>query len=145
MRTGLGVDARVGYSQALHRASIGKVLLDDFRCVFQLDAPVPDGVRIDYDRRAVFALVKTHGLVDADAVGEPSRFGQLLKLGKDFAFSVGGAGWAGRAFWADIMAHEDVMFEKRQRGGSSCFQSNRRGVPKKFPQSLRSTRPHLRK
>jgi len=119
VRADLGVDAGVGDAQALDRASVDKVLLDDFGCVFGLDAPVPDCVGIDYDRRAMFALIKTHGLVDPDAIGEPSRFGQLLKLGKDFAFSIGGAGWAGRAFWADIMAHEDVMFEKRQRGRSS--------------------------
>ena len=119
MRAGLCVDACVGDPQALDGASIDKVLLDDFGCVFWLDAPVPDGFGIDHDRRAVLALVKTHGLVDADAVGQAGCFGHLLKLGKDFAFSVDGAGWAGRAFGADIMAHEDVMFEKRQRGRSS--------------------------
>lgn len=145
MRAGLGVDASVCNAETVDWASIDKVLLDDFGCVFRLDTPVPDGFGIDYDRRAVFALVKTHGFVDADAVGQTGRFGQLLKLGKDFAFSVAGAGWAGRAFWADVMAHEDVMFEKRQRGRSSCFQTNRTGLPKKFPQPLQSTHPHLRK
>ena len=72
---GLGVDAGVGDAEALDWASIGKVLLDNFSCVFRLDAPVPDGFGIHHNRGAVLALVKAKRFVDAHTIGQTRRLG----------------------------------------------------------------------
>src|SRR5262245_64110013 len=61
-----GVYAGVGEPQTLDRPSADDVRFDDFFDIGLGDAAVPDGVRIDDHRRAVFALIETAGAVGAN-------------------------------------------------------------------------------
>ena len=65
MRAGLGVDARVGKTQALDGPAAHQMLLDNFRRVRWLHMAVPDGLRVDHHRGPMFALIKAEGFVDA--------------------------------------------------------------------------------
>jgi hypothetical protein len=116
MGADFGVDAFVGNAQALDGTAVDQVLLDDFGRIFGLDATVPDRFGINDYSGAVLALVEAERFVDAHAIGETGGLGQLLKLSVQLAFTVGGAGWAGRAFGTDIMADEDVVRVKGQAG-----------------------------
>ena len=70
MRADGGVEAVVGDDKALDGTSGDEVLADDFGHVFDSDATVPDGFRVDDNGRAVFALVEASGFVGADGAGE---------------------------------------------------------------------------
>jgi hypothetical protein len=109
----LGIDAGIGYAEALDRSAVHQMLLDDLGRVFRLDPAVPDGLRVDHDGGAVLALVEAKGLVDTH-VGEAGRLGGLLELGENFALSISGAGGAGSALGAYVMTDEDVMVVKGQ-------------------------------
>ena len=86
-----GVDALVGEAQPLDGPAAHQVLLDNRRRVLRLDRAVPHRFGIHHDGRPVFALIQAKGFVDANAVGKTGGFGQLLQLGVQFAFAVGGA------------------------------------------------------
>lgn len=89
MGAGLGVEAFVGEAEALDWSAADEVLIDDFGGVFGADVAVPDGLRVNDDGGAVFALVEATGLVDADARGEAGGLGKLLDGGVEFALAVG--------------------------------------------------------
>ena len=74
VRAGLGVEARVGDPQPLHRPATHQVLVDDLRGIFRLHIAIPDGFGIDDDRGPVLALVKAAGLVDAHRAAQPASF-----------------------------------------------------------------------
>jgi hypothetical protein len=116
VRAGLGVDAFLGETKALDRATTDQVLFNDRGGVFGLDMPVPDGVRVDDDCRAVLALVKASGLVNAHPAAKPGSFSQLLQLRVEFALAIGGTRRTRRIGGALIQTDEDVMFKQRQAG-----------------------------
>lgn len=89
MNAGLGVEAFVGESEALDGAPANQVLVDDLGRVFRSDVAIPDGLRIDNDGWAVFALVKAASLVDADARAEAGGLHELLDCGMHFPLAVG--------------------------------------------------------
>jgi hypothetical protein len=62
----------------------------------------------------VFALIEAQGFVNADAVGKSGGFSQLLQLGVQLAFAVGGAGRAGSVGRTDVVANKDMAFKRRQ-------------------------------
>jgi hypothetical protein len=111
VRAGFGVQAGVGDAEALDGAAGDEVLCDDFISIFRFDAAIPDGIGVDHDSRAVLALVKAAGLVDADAAREAGFAGELREAGVERALTVGGAGRTGRVSGADVMTYEDVAFE----------------------------------
>ncbi len=111
MRAALGVDALLGQPQPLHGPAAHQVFRDNLRGVAELDVAVPDGLRVNHHCGAVLALVQTAGFVDAHLTAQPGGFGELLQLGVQFAFSVGGAGWAGRVGGAGVVADKDVAFK----------------------------------
>jgi hypothetical protein len=109
----LRIDAGVGEAEALDGAAVDQVLFDDLGGVLRLHRAVPDGLGVDNESGAVLALVKAKRLVDSH-VGKAGDFGGLLKLGEDFALSIGGAGGAGSALGTNVMTDKDVMLVKRQ-------------------------------
>ena len=115
-----GVEAIVGDDKTLDGPAGDEVLADDFRHVFDSDATVPDGFRVDDNGRAVFALVETSGFVGADRAGEAGSSDRVLQGGVEFAFAVGGAGGAGAAGFADIRADKDMRSNFANLGGSFC-------------------------
>ena len=76
------VDAVLGNQKSLHDLAAPEVSLNDFVHIRQLDTSVPDGVRIDDDAGAVFALVQA-----ATAIG-PHR---STKASSSQSFLEGGA------------------------------------------------------
>jgi len=114
MRAALGIDALISQPQPFHRASVDQVLLDDLRGIFRLHMPVPDRLWINDNRRAMFALIQTSGLVNANRASQARRLRKLLKLGVQLALSIRRARGSRRAFRADVMAHKNVVFENWQ-------------------------------
>ena len=91
------------------------MLLHNLRCIFGPHMPVPHCFGIHHDRRAVFALIETAGLVDANRVSEASGLGKLLQLRMQLALAVQGARGTGRAFRTNVMTDKYVMFENWQK------------------------------
>jgi len=116
VRAGLGVEAFVGEAEALDGAAGDKVLVDDFGGVFKADVAVPDGLGVDDDCPAVFALVEAAGLVDADARCEAGGLGELLNGGVELGLAVGVAGRARGVLGAGVGADKDVAFKWGQEG-----------------------------
>jgi hypothetical protein len=111
MGAGLGVEAFAGEAEALDWSAADEVLIDDFGGVFGADVAVPDGLRVNDDRGAVFALVEATGLVDADARGEAGGLGKLLDGGVEFALAVGVAGGAWGVLGTGVGANKDVALK----------------------------------
>jgi len=63
--TGRRVQAGICQAEALYRLATYDMRIDDFVDVSLGDVAVPDGVRVDHEVGAVFALVETAGLVGA--------------------------------------------------------------------------------
>ena len=114
MRAGFGVDAFVGEAEAVDGAAGYQMLADDLGGVGGLHAAVPGCVRVDDDGGAVLALIEAERLVDAHGGGEAGFARELRELCMEFALAVGSAGWARRTGGADIVADEDVAFERGQ-------------------------------
>jgi hypothetical protein len=89
MRAGLGIDARIGQAQSLHRPAVYQVLLHNLRGIFRLHMPVPDSLGIHDHRGPVFALVKATRLVNTDGISQAGGLGELLQLRVQFALSIG--------------------------------------------------------
>ncbi len=111
MDAGLGVEAFVGESEALNAAPANEVLVDDFGGVVRSDVAIPDGLGVDDDGWAVFALVKAASLVDADPRAEAGGLYQLLDGGVKFAFAVGVAAGARCIGGAGVGADKYVAFK----------------------------------
>jgi hypothetical protein len=111
VRAGFGVEAGFGDTEAFDGAAGDEVLGDDFIGIFRLDAAIPDGIGVDDNGGAVFALVEAAGFVDADTTGKAGLAGELREAGVEGALAVSGTGWTGRIGRADVMADEDVAFE----------------------------------
>ncbi len=116
MRTGFGIEAIFGDAQSLYGTAGDQMFGDDFGGVSGLHVAVPNRIRVDDHRGAMFALIEAPGFVDAHAPGESRLFAELLKAGMQFAFSVTGAGRTGRFRRADIVAYEDMAFKPWQTG-----------------------------
>ena len=76
-----------------------------------LHMAVPDGIGIDDYGGPMLALVETAGFVDADGRAEAGSFRELLQLGEELAFSVGGAGRAGRFGGTGVVADKYMTFK----------------------------------
>jgi hypothetical protein len=94
----------------------------------------------------VLALVKAAGFVDAHFACKSGSLGELLQLGVEIAFSIGGAGRPWCIFGTSVVADKDVVFKRGQavfllRSDSSRLML-RASVPAfltlKFPQPLRT-------
>jgi hypothetical protein len=68
--TVLGVEAGVRETEALDGTVVDEVLGDDLIDVASMNVAVPDGLGIDDDYWAVFALVEASGFIGADVVLE---------------------------------------------------------------------------
>src|ERR1035437_7702952 len=111
MRAAFGVEALVGYTQALDGTAGDEVLGDNLRRVRWLDVAVPDRFRIDHDHGAVLTLVQAAGFVDAHATAQAGGFGPPLEFGVQIAGSIGGAGGTRCALGARLVANKDVAFK----------------------------------
>jgi hypothetical protein len=116
MRARLGVDAFVCETKALDGTPCDEVLIDDFSGVFRADMAIPDGLRVDDDGVAVFALIEAPGLVDADAGAEGGGLYELLDSGVEFALAIGVAGGARGVGGAGVGADKYVAFKRGQAG-----------------------------
>jgi hypothetical protein len=114
MRARFSIDALLGDAQPLHRPPGNEVFGDDLFGVFRAHVAVPHTFRIDNHRGAVLALIETAGFVDAHAAAQPGFSGQLLQAGVKIAFSIAGAGWAGRFRRAHIVTDKNVAFKAWQ-------------------------------
>jgi hypothetical protein len=114
MRTALRIDALIRQPQPFHRSSVDQVLLHNLRGILGLHVPVPDGLRVNHYRRAVFALIETAGLVDSHRIPKARGLRNLLQLRVQFALSIARARWSRSTFRTGVMADKDVMFENRQ-------------------------------
>ena len=114
MRAAGGVDAALGQHQPLYGTPGDQVLAHDLLHIRGLNVAVPDGFRIDDDRRPVLTLVEAAGLVGADAGAEAGSADGILKQALQLSFAIGGAGRTGAAWFAGIGADKDVMFKSGQ-------------------------------
>jgi hypothetical protein len=90
----------------------------DLLDVFRVDKAIPDGLGIDHDDRAVFALVKTSGFVGSNVVFETGVFDGVLEGGFKLFAAVGKAAGTDGGFIALVGTDEDVMVKFRQECGS---------------------------
>lgn len=152
MRADLGIDAFFSQAQALHGMAADKMLLDNRRCIFRMNMAVPDCFWINDDCWPMFALVKTAGLIDSDFGAESCCLYKLLQLGVQFAFSICRARRPGSIGGAGIVADKNVVFKAGQAVfllGDADFRLKLQPAffPLRagFPDSMPSTRSHLRK
>jgi hypothetical protein len=117
MRAAFGVEALVGYTQALDGTAGDEMLGDNLRRVRWLDVTVPDRFGIDHDHGAVLTLVEAAGFVDAHATAQAGGFGPPLEFGVQIAGSIGGAGGTRCALGARVVADKDVVL----KGGHRVF------------------------
>jgi hypothetical protein len=103
------VDALLREDEALHRPAPHEVALHDLRHVLHLHASVPHRLRIDDDRRAVFALVEAPRGVGADRLLEPAPANLLLEAVPEALAPVGVAGPARVLGGTAVDADEDVV------------------------------------
>jgi hypothetical protein len=75
----LSIEAGVRKAKALDGTVVEEVFGDDLLDVTSVDVAVPDGLRIDDDNRAVFALVETAGLIGADVMLKAGFFDGVLE------------------------------------------------------------------
>jgi len=115
VRTALRIYTLIRKPKPFHRTPVDQVLLHNLCGILWLYMPVPDCLRVNHHRRAVLALVKAAGLVDADRISQTSGLRKLLQLRVQFALAVRGARWPRSTFRADVMADEDVMLENWQK------------------------------
>jgi hypothetical protein len=108
---GFGVEALVGQAEALDGATMDEVLFDNFRCVFRTHTAIPDGIGVDDDHGAVFALVQAAGFVDTHTVAETCGFGALLEFRVQVAGSIGGAGGTRCADGTGVVTDKDMVFK----------------------------------
>jgi len=111
VRAGFGVEALVGYTQALDGTAGDEMLGDDLRRIRWLDVAVPDCFGIDHDHGAVLALVQAAGFVDADPTAQAGGFGPLLEFGVQITGSIGGAGGTRGAFGTRVVTDKDVALK----------------------------------
>lgn len=79
MRTVFSIEACVRQPKALHRPAMQKVFCHNFIYVFYLDEAVPNRLGIDDNHRPMLALVKTTGLVRANAMLQARIFNGVLE------------------------------------------------------------------
>jgi len=115
VRAGVGVDAGVGKAEALDRAAVEEVLLDDLFGVAGLGKTVPDGFWVDHQDGAVLALVKAACLVDADAMLQAGGLDGILEGAAEFLAVFVTAAGAGGGIVALVEANKEVMFEDWHR------------------------------
>ena len=113
MRTALGVQARIGQPQTLHRATVQQVLLDNLAHVADTDKAVPDGVGIDHHDRAMLALVQTSQFIGADLALQSGFFDGVLECALQLGAALIGAAWPGGALIAFVDAKQEVVLELR--------------------------------
>jgi hypothetical protein len=118
MRAALRVQALVGDLQPLDGAASNQVLGDDLGGVFGFDATIPVSLRIDHNRRTMFALVQAAGFVDPNSSDKASFADELLKPRVQFARSILRAGRPGRVGGTGVVADKDVAFKTGQTGFS---------------------------
>ena len=109
----LSVEAGVGQAEAFYRTAVEEVLGDDFLDVFDVDEAVPDGLGVDHDDGAVFALIEATGLVGSNVVPEAGFLDGVLEGGFEFFTAIGKAAWTRGAFIALVGANEDVVVKFR--------------------------------
>ncbi len=119
MRAALRVHAPVVHAQALHRPPRHQVLGHDCLGIFRLNAAIPDGFRIDYNRRPVFALIQAAGFVDSHPPCKSRFLGQLLQPCVQVAFPFNGAGRPRRAAGPKVVADKNMALKWGQTNSSS--------------------------
>jgi hypothetical protein len=114
MRAGGSVQARIGEHQSFDGLIPDNVGIDNLVHIGFLHKSIPDGVRVDDDGRAVFALFKAAGFIRADDVASNSMLRELLFedfLQDSFAGRIAGPAWMTR--FTLVGADEDVLLELR--------------------------------
>lgn len=111
MRARFRVQAFIGEAETAYWLSIDDVGFDDFVDVGFGDVSVPDSFRIDDEIRAMFTLIKTSGLVGADASLQTSCGEFLLEQFLQARFGLRIAASARMACRALVAANEYVVFE----------------------------------
>ena len=108
---GWRVQARVGEAKAFYRSAAEDVRFDDLVDVGLGDVSVPDGVGVDDEVGAVFALVEASGLIGADFAFQAALGQFLFEEFLQFGFGGGIAASSGMSRRALVSADEDVFFE----------------------------------
>ena len=114
VRASLCVQAGVVQAQALNRAAVDEMFLDDLVDVLQLNEAVPDRFRIDNNGGAVLALVQTPGLIGTNLVLQPGLLQSILEGGFELLSAPGATAWAGGALVAFISADKNMVLELGQ-------------------------------
>lgn len=108
-----GVEALVGDHQSLDRLIADDVRVNDLVNIGRGNVAVPDGFRINDNRWAVLALVKTPGFVSADGAFDSA----LCEFGLEGSMKVSVAGAIAAATRMIVRtlvgADKDVLFELR--------------------------------
>lgn len=81
--------------QRFHGTSAEDVLLEDALRAFEIDARIPDILRIDDDHWPMAALVHAPRVIDADDALQPAFRGSLLQHFVHFLGALRGAGFTG--------------------------------------------------
>ena len=125
------VQAGLVQTKPLHRSASHDVLLNDFLDIVHPHKTVPDGIGIDDERGAVFALVQTAGLVRPHPPRQ-ATFGQCgLERGPQIAgatFGTAATRVSGRSTitankdMAFILWHVDLVAPAKRPGKSACRQ-----------------------
>jgi hypothetical protein len=113
MGAAFGVEAGVGEHQPLDGTAVEEMLVDDLLYVFYVDEAVPDGVGVDDDDGAVFALVETAKLVGADLALQTGFLDGVLERLFQFFAALGAATGSGGIFIPLIGAEEEMMLKLR--------------------------------
>ena len=109
MRALLRIEAGFGETETIDGATVEDVLGDDLVYIFEGDEAVPDGLRVDDDRRAVLALVEAAGFVGTDGVLEAGVFEGFLEGVFELFAAAGTATGTGGGAVALVGADEDVV------------------------------------
>jgi hypothetical protein len=115
MRTMVGMDAALGQTKTVDRATVKEVLLDNFFGVLGAHEAVPDCLGVDDHDWAMLALVKTSGAVDANAILQAGGLHRVLQAVAQLAGVLVGATGARGGFIALILADKEVVFVARHR------------------------------
>ena len=77
--TALRVDAGFSQTEALDWPALDQMLLDDLLDVTHVYVSIPDGLGVDDDDRAVFALIEAAGLVGPDFMLHAGIFDRIFE------------------------------------------------------------------
>lgn len=107
----LRIDAGIFQHQSLDRMAAHDVGFDDFVHVRLRDVSIPDGVRVNYQVRAVLALIEAPSLISPHLPLQAALGQLLLKELLQFRLAAGITASPGMSHWTLVAANENVLLE----------------------------------